>query len=234
MSTWYLKSEYGNNYNTNEVQDIKTQMVTAPTLSIVSLAEARNYLKSVSGVTTDDDLITSLIKASTGKIEQELGGVAICHQTWKQTQQGGCNTIKLLRQPVIGVPTVSYYESFSTVTATNITYSDNFRVVSPNKLHHKDGMFVKGRDGDGYEITFECGLFTTASYTTSSNDPKLYAFKTAILRTVAWAYEQREEFVSSYGEGEWNVSYNQQILGKHLPFGIKGLIMPYHSGEGLI
>lgn len=233
MSTWNLKSGYKSDYNINIIQCPVSELVTATTLSLVTVGETKNYLKVESDVTLDDDLIDMFIKGATGKIEQELGGVAICRQTWKQMQKGGCKTIELLRQPIIGVPTVSYYEEFDTVTATNVTYSSYFRVVQPNTLHHIDGHFQQGRNGDGYEITYECGIFDADSYI-SSNDPRLHAFKTAILRTVAWLNEQREEFVSSYGEGEWNVSYNQQILGKHLPFGIKHLIMPFHSGNGLI
>jgi uncharacterized phiE125 gp8 family phage protein len=220
----------------NTFQSPVCTLVTAPTLSLVTVGEAKNYLKVSSDVTLDDALIGVMIKGAEGKIEQELGGVALCQQTWKQTQKGGCKNIKLLRQPILGTPTVSYYEDFSTVTATNITHTTHFRVTQPNMLHHVDGYFEQGRDGDGYNVTFDCGLFSASNYQ-DSNNPRLQALKTAILRTIAWMYEQRVEFQSGSSEGDWSTQYNQQSAGNNqqaLPLGIKHLIMPFHSGEGLI
>lgn len=225
MSLWDLKN--GNSTRRIKKQDVRLVRVTAPTLSIVSTSEAKNYVKLGSD-TTDDALIDVLIKASTARIERECGGLAICEQTWKQYQKGGINTIKLLRQPLIGTPTVSYYEDFDTITATNITATSYFRAIE-NELYHTDGYFEEGRDGDGYVITFVAGKYTASNYT-SSGDPDLAALKTAILRTFAWMYEQREENVVSVGEGSWNVSYDT----KELPAGIKALIMPLHTGMGLI
>jgi uncharacterized phiE125 gp8 family phage protein len=227
MSNWYLKSGYGTSKNDN-YQYIKTELVTAPTLTIVTKTEAKNYLK-LGTDTTDDTLIEDLIKACQIKIEQELGGVSLVTQTWKQTQKGGCKNIKLSRQPVIGVPTVSYYEEFDTVTATNITYSSYFRVVQPNELHHIDGYFEEGRDGDGYSITYQTGMFTASNYTNSS-DQRLYVFKDALLRMVAYLYDNRQDYVTSVNEGAWSVSFAKDGL----PFSVKELLMPYHTGNGLI
>lgn len=211
----------GNNY-----QDIKLKLISAPTLTLVSKAEAKNYLK-LSSDTTDDDLVDDLISASQGILERELGGLALVTQSWRQYQQGGVETIELMREPVIGTPTVSYYADFDTVTATNITATTYFRVVE-NELFHTDGYFDEGRQGDGYTIDYDVGMFTASNYT-SSTDPALNTFKTAILRTVAWLYEQREEHVERVNEGEWSVSYSNE-----LPNGIKRLVMPFHTGKNLI
>jgi uncharacterized phiE125 gp8 family phage protein len=227
MSLWNLKSGSVDNlsYSTPR-QNIKLVRVTAPTLSIVSRTEAKNYLK-IGSDTTDDSLVDDLIKASTSIIERECGGIAICEQTWKQYQKGGVETIELMRQPVIGTPTVSDYEDFDTVTATNITVTSYFRTIE-NELVHVDGFFEEGRDLDGYTITYKAGKYTASSYT-SSDDPDLGVLKTAILRTMAWLYEQREEHVTKIGEDNWNVTYDG-----NLPMGIKRLIMPMHTGKGLI
>jgi uncharacterized phiE125 gp8 family phage protein len=198
-------------------------MTSAPTLTLVSKTEAKNYLK-LSSDTTDDNLVEDLISASQGILERELGGLALVTQSYKQYLNGGTDTIELLREPIIGTPTVSYYSDFSTVTPTNIT---DFRIVG-NELYHIDNYFVEGRAGDGYVIEFDAGMFTASSYT-SSLDPALNVFKTAILRTVAWLYEQREEHVTSIKEGQWSVSYAGE-----LPNGIKRLVMPYHTGKSLI
>lgn len=224
MSKWDVM--HGNSTYKNKNQNIRLVQVSGPTLSIVTRSEAKNYIKMCSD-TTDDTFIDDLIKASTSIIERELGGLAICEQTYKQYQKGCVETIELLRQPIIGIPTVSYYEDFEDTVAINITYSSYFRVVE-NELHHVDGYFEEGRDGDGYTITFKCGLFTTSTYT-SSDRQELQVLKTAICRMVAYLYENREEYVNNISEGNWKVTYDG-----NLPIGIKTLIMPFHTGKGLI
>jgi hypothetical protein len=222
-----LKGSIATNYSKYKViQKAKLKLATAPTLSIVSTQEAKNYLK-VNDDTEDNDLITHLIKSSQGIIEKELGNIALTPQTWIQYQTGGVETIELLVSPIIGIPTVSYFQDFNTVTASDITYSTSFRNID-NDLYHADGYWEKGRDGDGYTITFVAGKYTNSNYLTS-NEAELQTFKIAILRTIAWLYEQREEHVTDIKEGNWSVSYDG-----NLPVGIKRLLMPYHSGRGLI
>jgi len=226
--SWENKSGITDTYasvGSTSKQDIKLKVTTAPTLTLVSKTEAKNYLK-LSSNTSDDDLIEDLISASQGMIERELGGLALVTTGFTQYQKGGIETIELMREPIIGTPTVSYYSDFSTVTATSLTAS-SIRAVQ-NELYHVDGYFDEGRDGDGYTIQYDAGYFTASNYTTST-DPALNVFKTAILRTVAWLYEQREEHVTSSNEGEWSVSYSGE-----LPMGIKRLVMPFSTGRGLI
>ena len=226
MNSWDLKSGVSGFVDANNVtQNIKLKVTSAPTLSLVSKAEAKNYMK-LSSDTTDDDLVDMLISASHGIIERELGGIALVQTGFTQYQEGGCETIELMREPIIGTPTVSYYNDFDTVTATSLTAS-TVRTVE-NELYHIDGYFEVGRKGDGYTIQYDAGYFTADNYT-SSNDNSLADFKTAILRTFGWLYEQREEHVERYGEDNWNVSYSGE-----LPNGIKRLIMPYHTSKGLI
>jgi uncharacterized phiE125 gp8 family phage protein len=227
-SSWDLKSGVSNgNVNLNTPQNIKIELVSAPTLSIVSRSEMKTYLKLGSD-TTDDNLIDDLIASAIGVVEKECGGIAICQQTWRQYQKGGIETIRLQREPLIGVPTVSYYSDFDTVTATNITYTTYVRAVQ-NELFHTDGYFEQGRDGDGYVITYDAGMYTTSTYT-ASNDPKLKQLKTAVFRIGAWLYEQREENITDIKENNWSVTYDN----KELPMGIKRLLMPLHTGRGII
>jgi uncharacterized phiE125 gp8 family phage protein len=227
-SSWDLKSSVSNgNVNLNTPQNIKIELVSAPTLSIVSRSEMKTYLKLGSD-TTDDSLVDDLIASAIGVVEKECGGIAICQQTWRQYQKGGIETIRLQREPLIGVPTVSYYSDFDTVTATNITYTTYVRAVQ-NELFHTDGYFEQGRDGDGYIITYDAGMYTTSTYT-ASNDPKLKQLKTAVFRIGAWLYEQREENITDIKENNWSVTYDN----KELPMGIKRLLMPLHTGRGII
>ena len=226
MNKWELTSGIGSSKFKPQQQKIKLVQQSGNTFSIVTRSEAKNYLK-IGSDTTDDNFVDDLIKSSEAVIEKELGGICICQKTFKQYQQGGIETIELKRTPAIGVPTVSYYENFDTITATNITYSDYFRVVE-NILIHADGFFESGRDLDGYVITFQAGLFTASNYT-SSDRQELVVFKTAILRTIATLYENREEYTTEVQEGKWQVSYEYE-----LPIAIKRLVMPFHSGMGLI
>lgn len=226
-SAWNLKSGRLDPYSDtkNYRQLPKLTRVTAPTFSIVSKQEMNNYLKIEEN--GDTDLVGHIIDTATSIIERECGGIALCEQTWKQQQKGGCQTITLLREPIIGVPTVSFYEEFETTTATNITYSDYFKTVD-NELYHVDGYWEEGRDGDGYTITFKAGLFTATDYLTSNN-PDLDLFKLAIFRIGAWLFEQREEHTEQISEGNWSINYT-----KELPSGIKRLLMPISTGRGLI
>jgi len=228
-NNWNRRSGVSDPYQTitqKPYQDIKLKVTSAPTLTLVSKTETKNYLK-MSSDTTDDDIVEDLISASQGIIERELGGLSLVPTGITQYQRGGVETIELMRVPVIGTPTVSYYENFETVTATNITATTHYRVVQ-NELYNVNGYWEEGRNGDGYTIQYEAGYFTASNYT-SSTDLALNVFKTAILRTVAWLYEQREEGITNIKEGEWSVTYD-----KELPSGIKRLIMPYHTGKGLI
>lgn len=211
----------------NEQQTINVSVISGATQSILSRTEAKNYLKLDSDLTDDDNLVDSLISASQNIIEETLGGLSLYEKTIQQSQQGGCHAIELMYEPVIGTPTVSYYEDFDTVTASNITFSTHFRNVG-SKLYHVDGYWDRGRDGDGYVITYNTGLFT-ASNVTNSNDNRLQVFKTAMLRLIARMYEQREDQATNVKEGNWSVSYDDKDM-----YDIKKLIMPFHTGRGLI
>jgi uncharacterized phiE125 gp8 family phage protein len=206
-------------------QNIKLVQIAGPTLSIVSVSEAKNYLKLGSD-TTDDNLIAWLIKTATSIVERECGGLAICEQTWKQYQTGGVETIELLRQPVISTPTVSYYSDFDSTVET-LTLNTDYRIVD-NELYSYDNSFKEGRAGDGYTIEFKAGMFTSSNYT-SSDRQELTAIKTLICRILAFLYENREEYLTNISEGTWKAVYDTQ-----LPVGIKLMCMNFHTGKGLI
>jgi hypothetical protein len=193
---------------------------------IMSISEAKNYLK-LGDDSTDNGLIYDLIKTATSIIEHETGGLCIYEQTFEQKLTGGVEEIELLRQPVIGIPTVNYYEEFTTTTPEELQNLIDFR-ISGNVLYHKDGKFPKGREGDGYTITYKAGLFQNGSHT-NSNNREIQLAKIAMLRIIGFLFENREEYAMQVDEGGWKVSYDGS-----LPIGIKRLIMPLHTGKGLI
>jgi hypothetical protein len=224
MTSWDEMHD-GSSSTTNINQNIKLVQVSGPTLSIVSKTEAKNYLK-IGSDTTDDDLVEWMIKTATSIVERECGGLAICEQSWKQHQKGGCETIELLRQPIISVSTVSYYEDFDSTVETLVEGTD-YRKVE-NELYHVDGSFAEGRDGDGYTIEFTAGMFTSSTYTSSSRQ-ELTSMKTLICRILAFLYENREEYLMNVSEGTWKAVYDDK-----LPIGIKLMCMSFHTGLGLI
>jgi len=233
-NSWNMSSgvyNYLDNSNVVTIQNINCVKTTASTLTFITTEVARNYLKSNITLTIEDSLIDVFINCAIGKVEQEIGGVSILPEIWEQTQTGGLRQISLFRQPVTTITEIKYFEDFDS-TGTIID-SSNYRLVKPNMIIHTDGYFKKGRLGDGYKITFECGLYNSSTYTSTDNY-KLDLIKSAILRIVAWLSEQRVEFVSMETEGEWTTHFNQFVLGNKLPLGIKHLLMPIHSGTGLI
>ena len=76
-----ITDPYASNYKVT--QNIKTKLISAPTLSLVTNDEAINYLKqsSVISGTTEEGLIEDLVSAAQGVLERELGGLALVTQT---------------------------------------------------------------------------------------------------------------------------------------------------------
>jgi uncharacterized phiE125 gp8 family phage protein len=180
---------------TTPMQDIKV-VEDSPTYYPVTLTEAKNYLKI--DFTDDDTLITDLIKASTDYIENMSGGVLLHKRTVTQYQTGGIENISLLRTPVVSITSfekaVSFDDSYSTV--------ENYRLGN-NTLYHQSGFFEKGRESDGYKIVYVAGIANDASVSTIR-----YEMKICILRVLAYLYENRQEYVTSYSDQGYSVSYN--------------------------
>jgi len=142
-----------------KIQDITLEQTSPPTLTLVTLAEMKNYLK-IGTDTTDNNLITDLIKSAHSIIENQIHK-CIFMQSWKQMQQGGINRIKLLKCPVQGNPTVTIYEEWD--SAGEELTTDDFRIVG-NELIHVNGWFDEYREMDGYTIEYDAGMFTSNDY----------------------------------------------------------------------
>jgi len=198
-----------------EISVIETTLVTNEPLS---LTEVKNYLKI--DYTTDDDLLTSLIKSVRVQIETELGGINIIRRNMIQKQTGGVEFIELLRQPVNSISSVIYFEDFD---STGETVTD-YRVVN-NILYHRDSFFRVGRPADGYVITYNAGLITDA---VNANLSVPNNIKTAMQRVIAYLYENRQQYATTYSEGGWSITYNKEMRHE-----INLLLMPSHSGRGI-
>jgi hypothetical protein len=218
--------EIKNATNDREVdQTIYLTQKTAPTLSLVTSAEAKNFAKV--NYTADDGLISDIVKSAHFFVESQIHK-CLCQQTWIQKQQGGCNKIKLVKCPIIGSPTVTIYEDFDS-TGEALTINTDFRIVD-NVLFSVDSFFTKYREGDGYSIEYDCGMYTSSNYT-SSNDNERTVIKNVILRMAAFLYENRQIYCSNFNEENWSINYSYADL----PVEIKHLLNPIRqSNLGLL
>jgi uncharacterized phiE125 gp8 family phage protein len=211
-------------WRTTDLQNKKYQFLTItdaePQYEPVSLELVKNYLKV--DYTTDNDLIEALIHSARKQIEAECGSLAIVRRSVTQKQTGGLQFIDLMRQPVNSITSVTYYESFDStgevIPATDYRFSDGI-------LIHKDGYWKSGRDADGYVIVYNAGI-TLDTGQSAENSP--HTLRTAIMRLIAFLYENREQYVTGINEGNLSVSYDQNMRKE-----INMLIMPYHTGKAV-
>lgn len=189
---------------------------TEPTNEPVTLAQAKNYLKVDD--TTDDALITQLIKTSRKMIETHAA-ISFHIRTVTQKQTGGVEVIDALRLPVGTVTSIEYATSFESAyeTLDNTAYRH-----AGNRFFHESGRFVRGRDADGYVITYTAGMVADATPSTLNND-----FKTAILRIVAFLYENRQEYAQGWNEQGFSINYD--IMKGEL----NRIINPYSTSKGI-
>lgn len=197
-----------------------TVSTTEPVHEPVSLEEAKNYLKV--DYATDDTLIENLIHVVRKQIENELGGLLIVKRTVTQKQTGGIERLPLLRQPVNSITSITYYEEFAS-TGSVVSASD-YRFVD-GQIYNKNGWWDAGRESDGYVIVYNAGI---ADDTGQSAENSPQTLRHAILRIVAYLYENREEYVTQISEGNFSVTYDKKIRSD-----VNLLLMPYHTGLGV-
>jgi uncharacterized phiE125 gp8 family phage protein len=186
----------------------------------VSLEETKNYLKV--DYTTDDTLIENLIHVARKQIENELGGFLIVKRSIVQKQTGGLDVIELLRQPVNSITSIYYYDSFAS-TGSLISSSD-YR-YNEGQLYNSSGYWNQGREGNGYVITYNAG-FADDSGQSAENSPN--TIRQAILRIVAYLYENREEYVTQISEGNFSITYDKKTRND-----VNLLLMPFHTGRAV-
>lgn len=191
-----------------------------PTHEPVSLEEAKNYLKI--DYSTDDDLITILIHVARKQIENELGGLLIVKRTVTQKQTGGLEIFDALRMPVNSISSITFYENFD--SSGEVISSSQYRFVN-GYIFNKDGYWKQGRDADGYVIVYNAGIADDTGQS-AENSPE--PLRQAIMRIVAYLYENREEYVEQISEGNLSVRYNKQIRND-----VNLLLMPYHTGKAV-
>lgn len=194
---------------------------TEPQYEPVTVNEAKNYLKVDD--TTDDNLIAQLIKTSRKMIETQAS-LAFHRRTIVQKQTGGLETIDAVRIPVHSVTSIQYAEDFD---SSYITLDSSEYRLAGNRFFNENYKFKRGRDADGYVVTYIAGMVADTTPSTINND-----MKTAILRIVAFLYENRQEFAQGWTEQGFSINYESD--GVALLKGIiNKIINPYATAKGV-
>lgn len=194
---------------------------TEPLYEPITVNEAKNYMKVDDS--TDDALILQLIKTSRKMIETQAA-LAFHRRTVTQKQTGGIETLDAMRVPVHSVSSIQFAEEFD--SSYIILDSSEYRLAN-NRFFNENYRFQRGRDGDGYVITYVAGMVADTTPSTLNND-----MKTAILRVVAFLYENRQEYAQGWSEQGFSISYESE--GVALLKGIiNKLVNPYASAKGI-
>lgn len=211
-------------WRTNDLTNKKYQFLsiteTEPQYEPLELSLLKNYLKI--DYSTDDTLLELLIHTARKQIETECGGLAIVKRTVTQKQTGGLQYIQFMKQPVNSITSVTYYENFS--STGEVISSSDYRFTD-GILIHKDNWFKSGRDGDGYVIIYNAGLVNDTGQT-AENCPQ--ALRAAMMRVIAYLYENREQYVNSVNEGNFSISYDKKLRSE-----INMFLSPYFTGKAV-
>lgn len=162
------------------------KLITAPATEPVSLAEAKVHLKIESTDTTEDDLITNLIKAAREQAE-EYTRRAFISQTWElQMDAFDKEAYDLEKTPVQSITSVKYYDVNGTEQTLASTYYELDTASQPNRIvqaYNQSWPGVRGHTND-IKIRFVAGYTTVPA-----------SIKSAILLIVGHLYEHREDVV---------------------------------------
>jgi uncharacterized phiE125 gp8 family phage protein len=154
------------------VRDITTTV--APTAQVVTLTEAKNYLRV--DYDEDNDLIEALIATAQTRLEQ-YAGVAMTPRTLKVVAYVD-EFIELPYTPTNTISLVEYWNNESWVTMT----VGDYEVLGDTTKK----IYMVANGEMEYRFTYTCGYATT---------PK--TMKTALLKCLADLYEYRESSVES-------------------------------------
>lgn len=154
------------------VRDITTTV--APTAEVVTLTEAKNYLRV--DYDEDDDLIEALIATAQTRLEQ-YAGVAMTPRTLKVVAY----VDEFIELPYTPTNTISLVEYWNNESWVSMTVGD-YEVLGDTTKK----VYMVANGEMEYRFTYTCGYTTT---------PK--TMKTALLKCLADLYEYRESSVES-------------------------------------
>lgn len=163
------------------------KLITAPTLSCVTLAEAKLHLRVETDVTDEDALITQLVAAATEDAEH-LMQRAILPQQWQLTLDAFPACIELQRPIVSAVASVRYVDA---TTGSLLTLATTEYLVDPSSdlvarivpAYGKSWPDARAQPA-AVQVLFICGWPDAASVPA--------AIKRWVLLRVGALYENRE------------------------------------------
>jgi uncharacterized phiE125 gp8 family phage protein len=187
------------------------QLVTAPTVDPVSIAEARAQCRIDS--TTEDGLIADYILAARAYVEVTTG-LSLISQTYDMTLSHwphSGNGILLPRNPVQSITSVKYYDTTNALQTLSSSYYEIDVSRNPTAIHLADGYEWP----DTYDRISPIVVRFVAGYGSAPGSvPE--PIRQAIKLLVGGYYANRESAILSPGMGVAMV-----------PFGVEALLQPY-------
>jgi uncharacterized phiE125 gp8 family phage protein len=188
------------------------KLATAPAAEPLSLTEAKLHLKV--DISTDDDLITSLIKAAREACEN-FTGRSLITTAWELYfdvfPSRNLGLIELPKCPALAVSAVSYTDADGvTQTVSSALYQLDI-VSEPARLLPVDGN-AWPTDVKPYKVNAVKVAFTAGYGSAGSSVPE--SIRTAMRLLLGLLYENRE-------------AVNIGNLVTELPIGVQNLLWPY-------
>ena len=180
------------------------ELVTAPSTSPVTLAEAKSQLRV--DFSDDDTLIQRLIDTATSFMDaQGVLGRAMIQQTWAQWLSPNPNQIVYFAMsPFISLVSIHYYNSANSLTAATdsnfeVLGTKNEKTISPKTDYSWPTTYERS---DAIKLTFHAGYGSAIT-----NVPQ--SVRQAMLLLVGHWYENREQTVMNRLE---NIPYGFEEL----------------------
>ena len=161
-------------------------VTSAPSVEPVSTAEAKEWLRIDSSDTSQDAILTILIKAARVRVEEYLRRSLITRTySWEMNGDDMRDRIEIPRPPVQSVTSLTIYDENSAGVETSYTEAaENWQLVEASYLKHRnDGWEVNRMDRAGT-------LVYVAGYGNASTDIPADIL-IATLKLLALWYERR-------------------------------------------
>jgi uncharacterized phiE125 gp8 family phage protein len=167
----------------------KPELVTAPATALITLAEAKEFLRIEADETAEDTLLGSLITSATVTLDGYSGllGRALIAQQWRQrfSDFPACDQLRLPLGPVSDAPTITYRD-----TQGGEQSFDRFHLVSTAL-----GPAIELEDGATWPQTATRPDAVTITWTAGFGEepadvPEI--FRTVALQLIAHWYANRE------------------------------------------
>ena len=167
---------------------IRIAVTTGPASEPITTAEAKNWLKIRSGVTTDDTLIAGLVESARLEHEHESGEYTITRTVveYRDTWPIG-RVLQLTMGPVSAITSVQYKdEAGDTQTFSSGSYTTD--------IVGKHARIVLNEDTDWPDLfNGPNAVFVTYAAGYANADAVPESVKTAILVRLAMHYQNRED-----------------------------------------